>query len=66
LKVYFSSEGFSSLSPRQQEMNSFFLKLYDEKTPRPLFLIEENNKLSHGFKIPFLKAERVQEKKGFS
>jgi hypothetical protein len=37
-----------------------------KKTPRPLFLIEENFKLSHGFKVPFLKTKREQQNEGFS
>jgi hypothetical protein len=47
-------------------MNLFFLKFCDEKTPRPLFLIDEIFKLSHGVKIPFLKTMRVQQNEGFS
>jgi hypothetical protein len=47
-------------------MNSFFLNFCDEKTPRPLFLIEENFKVSYGVKVPFLKTKRVQQNEGFS
>jgi len=47
-------------------MKSVFLNFRDEKTPRPLFLIEENFKVSHGVKVPFLKTKRVQHNEGFS
>jgi hypothetical protein len=47
-------------------MNSFFLRFHDEKTPRPLFLIEENFKLNNGVEIPFLNTKRVQKNEGFS
>jgi hypothetical protein len=47
-------------------MNLFFLKFRDEKTPRPLFLIDENFKLNHDVKIPFLKTKRVEQNEGIS
>jgi len=37
-----------------------------KKTPRPLFLIDENFNLNHGVEIPFLKTKSVEQNEGFS